>query len=90
MKFEPMCDEFQGRTLDLDKWDSGIPPWKGRPPAPFSDKNVTAADGKLRLTMRKEKLPPEAEKLGYKDYTSAALHTKARTAYGYFDVQAGP
>jgi hypothetical protein len=40
--------------------------------------------------MRKEKLPPEAEKQGYKDYTSAALHTKARTAYGYFEVKAKP
>jgi beta-glucanase (GH16 family) len=40
--------------------------------------------------MRKEKLPPEVEKQGYKGYTSAALHTKARTAYGYFEVMAKP
>ena len=48
------------------------------------------SDGKLHLTMRKEKLPPELAKQGYHDYTSAALHTKARTAYGYFEVKAKP
>jgi len=56
----------------------------------FSDNNVTVSDGKLHLTMRKEKLSPEAEKLGYKDYTSAALHTKARSSYGYYEVMAKP
>ena len=64
--------------------------WKGRQPALFSEKNVTVSDGKLHLTMRKEKLPPEAEKQGYKDYTSAAFHSKGRTAYGYFEVKAKP
>ena len=29
--------------------------WKGRQPALFSDKNVTVSDGKLHLTIRKEK-----------------------------------
>jgi beta-glucanase (GH16 family) len=64
--------------------------WKGRQPALFSEKNVTVSDGKLHLTMRKEKLPSEAEKQGYQGYTSAALHTKVRTAYGYFEVKAKP
>ena len=40
--------------------------------------------------MRKEKLPPEAAKQGYHDYTSAALHTKARSSYGYYEVMAKP
>ena len=90
VRFEPMTDEFEGKELDRSKWVVGGDWWKGRPPALFSDKNVTVSDGKLHLTMRKEKLPPEAEKQGYKDYTSAALHTKARTAYGYFEVKAKP
>ena len=90
LKFEPMSDEFKGNELDLKKWEYGIGPWKGRQPALFSDKNVTVSDGKLHLTMRKEKLPPEVEKQGYKDYTSAALHTKARSAYGYYEVKAKP
>ena len=90
VKFEPMTDEFEGKELDRNKWVVGMDWWKGRQPALFSEKNVTVSDGKLHLTMRKEKLPPEVEKQGYKDYTSAALHTKARTAYGYFEVKARP
>jgi hypothetical protein len=78
VKFEPMSDEFEGKELDRSKWTIGTSWWKGRQPALFSDNNVTVSDGKLHLTMRKEKLPPEAEKLGYKDYTSATLHTKVR------------
>ena len=89
-KFEPMTDEFAGRELDPNKWNRGMYWWKGRQPALFSDKNVTVSDGKLHLTMRKEKLPVEAEKQGYKDYTSAALHTKVRSGYGYYEVKAKP
>ena len=89
-KFEPMTDEFEGQDLDLSKWNRGMYWWKGRQPALFSDKNVTVSDGKLHLTMRKEKLPAEAEKQGYKDYTSAALHTKVCSGYGYYEVKAKP
>jgi beta-glucanase (GH16 family) len=90
VKFEPMSDEFEGRELDRSKWVVGMAWWKGRQPALFSEKNVTVSDGKLHLTMRKEKLPPEVEKLGYHDYTSAALHSKARSACGYYEVEAKP
>ena len=90
VKFEPMSDEFEGKELDRNQWEYGIAPNKGRPPALFSDKNVTVSNGKLHLAMRKEKLPAELAKRGYHDYTSAALHTKTRTAYGYFEVKAKP
>lgn len=89
-KFPPLSDEFDGRELDRDKWKLGMSWWLGRQPALFRDKNVTVADGNLQLTMRKEQVPPEFENRGYHDYTSAALHTKARTAYGYFEVRARP
>ena len=89
-QFEPMSDEFEGKELDLAKWHVGMEWWRGRKPAYFSEKNVTVSDGKLHLTMRKEKLPAELEKQGYHDYTSAALHSKTRTAYGYFEVKAKP
>ena len=85
-----MSDEFEGKELDRAKWTVGMSWWKGRPPALFSDKNVTVSDGKLHLAMRKEKVPAEYEKRGYRDYTSAALHTKARSSYGYYEVKARP
>src|SRR5208282_3099985 len=90
VKFDPMTDEFEGKELDRSKWVLGIVGWKGRLPALFSEKNVTVSDGKLHLTMRKEKLPPEIEKQGYHDYSSAALHSKARSSYGYYEVKAKP
>jgi beta-glucanase (GH16 family) len=90
IKFEPMSDEFEGDGLDLAKWNRGLCWWKGRQPALFLDENVTVSGGKLGLTMRKEKLPEPFEKLGYKDYTSAALHSKTRSSYGYYEVKAKP
>jgi hypothetical protein len=90
VKFDAMSDEFEGKELGLKKWALGIEGWKGRQPALFSEKNVSVSDGKLHLTMRKEKLPPEANKEGYHDYTSAALHSKVRSAYGYYEVKAKP
>jgi len=81
MTFEPMSDEFEGDKLDAAKWTVGMYWWKGRQPALFSEKNVTVSGGKLHLTTRKEKVPEEFEKRGYKDYTSAALYTKVRSGY---------
>lgn len=88
--FEPLCDEFEGKELDAKKWTLGILGWKGRQPALFSDKNVAVSDGKLQLTMRKEKVSPDEEKNGYHDYTSAALHNTTRGHYGYYEVKAKP
>jgi beta-glucanase (GH16 family) len=85
-----MSDEFDGEELDLNKWNRGLYWWKGRQPALFSDENVTVSDGKLHLTMRKEKVPEQFEKWGYRDYTSAALHTKVRSSYGYYEAKARP
>jgi beta-glucanase (GH16 family) len=89
-KFEPMSDEFEGKELDRFKWIVGMSWWKRRQPTLFPDKNVTVSDGKLHLTMRKEPVPKVLERLGYHDYTSAALHTKARSTYGYYEVKAKP
>jgi beta-glucanase (GH16 family) len=87
---EALCDEFEGKQLDSKKWALGISGWKGRQPAPFCDRNVTVSDGKLQLTMRKGKVSPDEEKLGYHDYTSAALHNTTRGYYGYYEVKAKP
>lgn len=90
VKYEPMSDEFGGENLDDAKWTLGLYWWKGRQPALFRDKNVTVSDGELHLTMQKEEVPDKFKKLGYKDYTSAALHTKVRSSYGYYEVKAKP
>jgi beta-glucanase (GH16 family) len=90
IKFEPMWDEFDGRSLDTNKWIVGMSWWRGRQPAWFNPTNVSVSNGQLHLTMRKEAVPKELEKHGYRDYTSAALHTRARSSYGYYEVKACP
>jgi beta-glucanase (GH16 family) len=89
-RLEPMWDEFEGPGLDTNKWTVGMAWWRGRQPAWFNPTNVSVRNGQLHLTMRREKVPAALEKYGYRDYTSAALHTKARSAYGYYEVKARP
>jgi beta-glucanase (GH16 family) len=90
IRFDEMWDEFDGRTLDTNKWTVGMHWWQGRQPAWFSPKNVEVRGGQLHLTMRKEPVPDQMKARGYHDYTSAALHTKARSSYGYYEVKARP
>ena len=88
VKFEPMWDEFDGPALDTNKWIVGMSWWRGRQPAWFNPTNVSVRGGQLHLTMRKESVPAELAKAGYHDYTSAALHTRARASHGYYEVKA--
>jgi beta-glucanase (GH16 family) len=88
IKFEPMWDEFTGPGLDTNKWIIGMSWWRGRQPAWFNPTNVTVREGQLDLTMRKEPVPKDLESSGYHDYSSAALHTRARSSYGYYEVKA--
>jgi alpha-L-fucosidase len=90
VKYEPMSDDFEGGSLDTNKWVRNMHWWKGRQPALFKAENVTVSDGQLLLTMRKEPVPEEFQALGYRDYTSAAVHSLDRTCYGYFEVKAKP
>jgi beta-glucanase (GH16 family) len=89
-KYEPMSDEFEGGLLDTNKWVCNMEWWKGRAPALFKPENVGVSSGQLQLTMRKEQLPEELRSSGYHDYSSAAVHTRDRTCYGYFEVKARP
>ena len=81
-------DEFGGARLDPERWWDHNPTWKGRQPAAFLPSNVRVRDGQLHLTMRKEEPPEELRKEGYHTYTSAAVQSKERVLYGYFEVRA--
>ncbi len=90
VKYEPMTDEFDGVTLDSTKWWPKNPGWLGRQPAYFWPGNVTVSDGKLHLTMRRQEVPEMPKDKGYHTYTSAAVQSKGRVKYGYFEVKAKP
>jgi beta-glucanase (GH16 family) len=90
VKFDPMWDEFDGPTLDTNKWIVGMYWWQGRQPAWFNPRNVDVQNGQLHLTMRRETVPAELQSRGYHDYSSAALHSRARSSYGYYEIKARP
>lgn len=81
-------DEFEGAELDPTKWYPRNPRWKGRKPGFFHPKNVTLGGGKMHLAMRHEDLPNLPK--GYHTYTSAAVQSKSRVRYGYFEIKARP
>ena len=80
-----LCDEFGGKTLDAGKWHDHNPGWKGRQPGWFHTGNVAVRDGMLHLTMKHETLPNLPK--GYHTYTSAAVKSRAKVRYGYFEIR---
>jgi len=90
IKYELMSDEFEGGKLDPDKWYPRNPKWLGRQPAYFYPGNVKVSNGKLHLTMRKQEVPEMPKDKGYHTYTSAAVQSKTKVKYGYFEVKCRP
>lgn len=88
VKYNKMWDEFEVPVLGTNKWVVGMRWWLGRQPAWFNPTNVLVSDGKLHLTMRKEKVPLQYAKLGYSNYTSAAVHSLVRSSCGYYEIKA--
>jgi beta-glucanase (GH16 family) len=88
MLLRPLSDEFNKTSLDTSKWKTYVAGWLGRPPALFVDHNVKVGHGTLQITMRKEAVSAEGTKLGYHDYTTSAVESRAHVLYGYFEVRA--
>jgi len=88
--YETMTDEFDGGELDTQKWWPTNPRWIGRKPALFRAENVKVDEGKLHLSMRKGDVPEMQQHDGYHSYTSAAVQSKSKVLYGYFEVKCRP
>lgn len=89
--FDPTrSDEFDDATLDAERWQPTHRSWRGRQPARFMADNVEVHEGKLRLWMRKNGVPEDQAQRGYHTYTSAAVHAKELSHYGYYEVRAKP
>lgn len=83
-----LTDEFDGDKLNAAKWYDHNPEWKGRRPGFFSKDNVSVSDGKLHLTAKAEKLPNLPK--DYHTFTTAAVQSKTRVKYGYFETKCKP
>ena len=82
-----LTDEFEGNTLDSDKWYDYNPGWTGRSPSRFARKNVSVSDGKLHLKCTVAETPTTDHQ-----WDTAAVKSKAKNAvkYGYFEIKCRP
>ncbi|UJH66853.1 family 16 glycosylhydrolase [Allomuricauda sp. SCSIO 65647] len=88
-KYEPtISDEFNGSQFDTIKWYDTNPTWIGRAPSLFRPSNVALKDGWLVLTGKRENVPNAPE--GYHTFTSAAVQSKRKVLYGYFEIKCKP
>ncbi len=97
---EDMSDEFEGASLDTDKWRvSGtggwfMVSWPGRAPSQFAPENVRVEDGKLKLTTKwdpgydfvDQNDPDSDYDYGDPPYTTAAVITNNTLRYGYMEI----
>ena len=88
-KYEPLWDEFNTDRLNPTQWWQRNPEWKGREPGLFMAKNAVVKDGELQLYVRREE-PPNGTDKKYHTLTSAAVQSKTRVKYGYFEIEAKP
>ncbi|MDO4558807.1 MAG: family 16 glycosylhydrolase, partial [Planctomycetia bacterium] len=83
-------DEFEGDSIDTEKWWDFNPAWPGRVPALFVRDNVAVRDGRLILTARKprpEELTVENVARGFDQFTTAIVKSKRRSFYGYYEAR---
>lgn len=81
-------DEFDGSELDRSKWHATNPEWEGRQPGFYAEENVRVADGRLRITMRRDTAPAALAAKGYRDWSSGAVQSRALASYGYYEIRA--
>lgn len=84
---EQISDEFEAQ-FDTTKWYRNNPNWIGRAPSLFRESNVRVADGQLILTGKRETVAGAPE--GYHTFTSAAVQSKTKVLYGYFEIECKP
>jgi len=80
-------DEFEGNTLDTEKWYPNNPKWKGRQPTYFHGSNVSLENGELVMRINQhgnEQLPA-----GY-THTAGFIKSKKKILYGYFEARLKP
>ncbi len=88
---EQFSDEFNGETLDKNKWYDVHPDWMGREPGLFESKNVRVKDGCLELHGEKMSQPKVIHRNGH-DYhfnisCAAVVSRTQQASYGYYECR---
>ncbi len=87
---EDLSDEFNGTSLDANKWYDYHPSWIGRPPGLFTKDEVAVKDGYLVLSCSKFKEEHietlwNGEKLTYTIGCGAVVSREMNAHYGYYE-----
>lgn len=96
-----VSDEFNGSTLDLDKWQNlgqngnYYGEWMGRAPSQYSSANVSVSGGNLTITSKWEPDFDFSETVGSNGIaygkpapiTTACIVSKAKFKYGYMEMR---
>lgn len=77
-----MSDEFEGDTLNTEKWHDHNPTWRGRYPSFFRPYNVRVEDGYLVLRSGMSDIVN-----GTQTYDAATIKSKLWTGYGYYEIK---
>jgi len=86
-----LTDEFQGSSLDTNKWTTTYgPEWLGRPPSWFNPGSVQVKDGKLQLIAKLEEPPANLKSKGFHTFAVGVAVAKTKVLYGYFEAKAKP
>lgn len=84
---EDFTDEFQGDSLDTEKWHDHHPRWRGRPPAKFMPENVSVKDGMLHLTNGTLDEPIEVRGQKFTLGGAAVVSRKTEAYFGYYECR---
>ena len=85
-----LSDDFDGKSLDLEKWQDYHPYWDGRNPSQFDPQNVWVGQGVLHLqsTTDIDNLSEVANPAEDVWVRSACVSSKEPTAfYGYYETR---
>ena len=83
-------DEFEGTTLNNEKWWDFNPAWVGRKPAYFDRNNVAVKNGHLELSAKSldpSEVSVENKARGLDKFSTAIVKSKHRILYGYFEAR---
>jgi beta-glucanase (GH16 family) len=86
-----LTDEFEGEVLNTNKWRDKDDKWVGRHPSYFEASNISVENGELHLASREinnQDIPPVEEKKGDFTHAAAAVKSKVKVKYGYFEIRA--
>ncbi|MBW1295584.1 carbohydrate-binding protein [Aquimarina litoralis] len=81
-KIDIMSDEFNGSSLNTNKWAINSPQWEGRKPARFETSSVSVGSGNLKISASKKTNPFN----GW-THNGGLVRSITRNTYGYYETR---